>query len=510
MAASRSACTTWTDNATCGAGSGHVTRRVPGHRFGRHGGTGCGAGDLCLVSTVGTDLTPDACASTDTIDATQGDQLNFCYTVTNNTGVELDYHTLQNNVDGTLFSLMNAARWPRARRYQYNHIETVSRDEHVQLDVDGSGRSAGLPADVETGGGGCADRIFADGFDGSTPPCGGGGGFIDISGTGTALGNGDDESIAVTMPFSFNFYGTTANDICVDNNGFILFNTTNCPTSGFYTNTSLPADFAARPRRSCRCGTTSTASRATSTRIPAAPRRTVSSSSSGISARTSRATPIRATFEVIFDEADGALHFWYSDVDYTAVGNVSGDPDVCDGGLCATIGLQNNPGLFNQYSAFEASVTDGSGIAWTPTNPQVFTGSDSVTVNVGAPDINVTPPSITGTVAAGGTASTIMDIQNLGNRDLIWTADEAPPPNFHFPIGPRYAPSTLRPGETNVGRQRPTQDGCTRTAVRGCFDEGHAFDVSRRSARSRRRSDAASSRRRPASSSASTPMRRAR
>jgi hypothetical protein len=93
-----------------------------------------------------------------------------------------------------------------------------------------------------------------------------------------------------------------------------------------------------------------------------------------------------------------------------------------------------------------------------PTNPQVFTATDSVTVNVGAPDINVVPPSITGTVAAGGTTSTIMDIENLGNRDLNWTADEAPPPNFHFPIGPRYVPSTLRPGETGVSRLFPSKE----------------------------------------------------
>jgi hypothetical protein len=448
-------CTTWTDNATCLAGSGLVTAefQVIGSVG---GGNSCGAGQLCLVSTVGSDLTPDACATTDTIDATQGDQLNFCYTVTNNTSVELDYHTLANNVDGTLFSLLNQPLAPGAS-YQYNHIENVTATNTYNSTWTAQDVPPGYLATPETGSTDCSDRIYADGFDGTTPGCGGAGGFIDISGTGTALGNGDDESIAVSMPFSFNFYGTSSSNLCVDNNGFILFNAGSCPTSGFYNNASLPSASFTAPAIlplwddfDSESGNVYTDIRGTSPNRQFIVEWYQRAHFSGNSDT--------ATFEVIFDEADGALHFWYDDVDYTAAGNVSGDPDVCDGGVCATIGLQNNPGLFNQYSAFEASVTNGGGIAWTATTPQVFTATDSVTVNVGAPDINVTPPSITGTVAAGGTASTIMDIQNLGNRDLNWTADEAPPPDSHFPIGPRYAPSTLRPGETNVGRIRPSQE----------------------------------------------------
>jgi len=445
-------CTTWTDNATCLAGSGLVTAEF--QVIGSVGTTtGCGPGELCLVSTVGADLTPDACASTDTIDATQGDQLNFCYTVTNNTSVQLDYHTLANNVDNTLFTLMNIPLAPGAS-YQYNHIETVSDSNTYNSTWTAQDVPPGYLATPETGGTGCDDRIFADGFDGTPPGCGGGGGFIDISGTGTALGLSDDGSADVTMPFSFNYYGTSSNLLSVGNNGGIIFGVSGGGLT--YTNVSLPAAFSGPAILPLWDDFDSSSGDVYTDIRGTAPNRQFIVEWYQRTHFTGNTDS--ATFEVIFDESDGALHFWYDDVDYTAVGNVSNDPDVCDGGLCATIGLESDSTLFNQYSAFEASVTNGGGIAWTPTTPQTFTATDSVTVNVGAPDINVSPASITGNVTAGGTTSTIMDVQNLGNRDLNWTADEAPPPNFHFPIGPRYVPSTLRPGETNVGRLFPSKE----------------------------------------------------
>ena len=102
-AASASAARRGPTTQRCGAGSGLDDGEFQVIGAVGSGGGGCGAGQLCLVSTVGTDTSPGACGTADTIDATVGDQLNFCYTITNNTGVELDYHTLQNNVDGTLF-----------------------------------------------------------------------------------------------------------------------------------------------------------------------------------------------------------------------------------------------------------------------------------------------------------------------------------------------------------------------------------------------------------------------
>jgi uncharacterized repeat protein (TIGR01451 family) len=453
-----SGCATWSDMASCVSSSGSaVGGGQPAFLFqvvGTTGGGGsCGAGDLCLEATVGTDTSAGACGTDSTIDATVGDQLNFCYTITNNTGIELDYHSLANNVDGPLFTLMNQPV-PAGGTFQYNNIETVSETATYNSTWTGQDLPPGYASEVTSGGGGgCADRIFADGFDGTTVPCDTETGFIDITGTGTPLNNGDDQAVAVTMPFSFNFYGTTSNNICVDNNGFVLFNTTACPSFGHYTNVSLPSTTLSAPAMMPMWDDFDSESGNvyTDTRGSSPNRQFIVEWFDRVHYSGSSNTD-GATFELIFNE-DGTIQFEYSDVEFT--GGSEGD---CSGGACATIGLQNDETLYNQFSAFEASVTDNSGIKWTATTPQVFTGTDSVQVNVGAPDINVNPASLSGTVSAGGSTTTPLDIQNLGDRDLVWTADEAPPADFHFPYGPRYAPSTLRPGETNVSALRPSQE----------------------------------------------------
>jgi len=448
-------CTTWTDNTICGAGSGMTAAefQVIG-AVGGGGGT-CGAGQLCLVSTVGTDTSPGACGSADTIDATVGDQLNFCYTITNNTGIELDYHTLENNVDGTLFSLLNQPV-PDGGSFQFNHIETVSSTNTYNSTWTGQDVPPGYSAEVTTGGGGdCSDRIFADGFDGTPLPCpGGGGGFIDISGTGTPLGLSDDGSADVTMPFSFTFYGTTSNLLSVSNNGGIIFGASGAGLA--FTNVSLPGSFSGPAILPLWDDFDSEAGNVYTDIRGTAPNRQF------IVEWYQRVhyfgNTDAATFEAILNEADGTLQFEYLDVEYTGAGNASGDPDVCDGGVCATIGLQSDPSLFNQFSAFEASVTDNSGILWTPTTPQVFTGTDSVTVNVGQPTIVVNDGNpIVGTVPAGGTNSVVFPVANTGNRDLNWSLTEAGPADLHFPPpGTRYAPML---GDPSRATTRPVPPG---------------------------------------------------
>ncbi len=396
------------------------------------GGGTCGAGQLCLESTVGTDTTAGACGTADTIDATVGDQLNFCYRITNNTGIELDYHTLTNNVDGTLFSLLNQPV-PNGGTFQYNNIENVTATATYNSTWTGQDVPPGYSSEVTGGGGGgCPDRIFSDGFEGTPIPCGGGN-FIDITQTGTPLNNGDDQAIAVTMPFSFNFYGTTSNQICVDNNGFILFNTTACPSSGLFTNVSLPAASISAPAMfpmwddfDSESGNVYTDTRGSSPN-----RKFIVEWFDRVHFSGSSNTD-GATFELILNE-DGTIQFEYSDVDFTG-GQENAD---CSNGACATIGLQNDPSLFNQFSAFQPSVTDNSGILWTATDPQVFNGTDSVTVNVGAPNIVVNDGNpIGGSVGEGETTTIPVPIANTGDRDLNWTINEAGPADRHFPQGP--------------------------------------------------------------------------
>ena len=462
------ACTSWSAVSTCsGVGGGN-----PNYLFQVIGSVGspagCNPGGICLVSTVGTDTAPLACAATDTIDVNIGDQVNFCYTITNNTGIELDYHTLTNNVDGTLFTLLNQPVADGAS-FQYNNIETVGATATYNSTWTGQDVPPGYAAEVTTGGGGCPDRIFADGFDPTpTPPCPGGG-FIDITGTGTPLNNGDDQAIAVTMPFSFNFYGTTSNNICVDNNGFVLFNTTACPSFGLFTNVSLPAATLSAPAIMPMWDDFDSESGNVYTDIRGAtPNRQFIVEWFNRVHYSGSSNTDGATFELILNE-DGTINFEYSDVEFT--GGLE-NPD-CSGGVCATIGLQNDANLFNQFSAFEASVSDNTGIAWTATNPQVFTGTDSATVNVGAPNIVVNNDSpITGSVPAGGTSSTQVPIANTGDRDLNWSIDEAGPADRHFPAGP---PHVVRPiGDPAKATMAPAPIALRRPNKPGAHHVNHA------------------------------------
>ncbi len=447
-------CTAWTTMSSCikngtpvGFGESNLLFQVVGS-VGID--LGCGPSDICLVTTVGTDLSPDACAASDTFDATVGDQLNFCYTITNNTGIDLDYQSLGNNIDGALLSLAPQAIAPGGS-YQYNHIETVSQSNTYTSTWTAQDFAPGYAAEVESGGGACTDRIFADGFGDSPAMCST---FVDISGTGTPLGLGDDDSFDIAMPFSFTFYGTTSNIMSVSNNGGIEFGISGGFVTGF--NASLPSGSLSAPAILPLWDDFDNESGNvyTDTRGSAPNRRFIVEWYNRVHYTGNTDS---ATFEVIFNEADGTLQFEYADVTYTGANSAFGtDPDVCDGGLCATIGLQDSAMLFNQYSAFNASIADNSGIKWSIASPQVFTSTDSVTVNVGAPDINVVPPSLSGTVDAGATTSAILDIQNLGNRDLNWLANEAPPAEFHFPYGPRYAPSTLHAGEADISALHPS------------------------------------------------------
>ncbi len=67
--------------------------------------------------------------------------------------------------------------------------------------------------------------------------------WVDISNSGTVLGNGDDARFSLTLPFSFTFYGTAYNSVWVCTNGWLSFGTdpgTNAPVNTSIPNTSAP------------------------------------------------------------------------------------------------------------------------------------------------------------------------------------------------------------------------------------------------------------------------------
>ncbi|MET0231243.1 MAG: hypothetical protein ABW186_09965 [Rhodanobacteraceae bacterium] len=442
-------CASWTPISTCAVGSSN-----PNFLFqvvGSIGSTpGCNPGGICLVTTVGNEVLPDACASEDTIDATIGDQLNFCYTVTNQTGIDLDYHTLQNNVDGTILSERTISI-PSGATAQYNVFETVGVSNTYTSTWTAQDVASGYSSVVESGGGNCADRVFADGFETAAPGCPGSA-FVDITATGTPLGLGDDDEVTATMPFSFNFYGMTSNQICIDNNGVVLFGVAACPNLFLIANASLPVSLPAPAIMPLWDDFDSESGNVYVDTRGSAPNRQYIVEWFDRVHYDGSSNVDGATFELIFNE-DGTLQFEYDDVAYTAFENVTSDPDDCGLGACATIGMQTDTTLYNQYSAFEQAVSDDTGIIWSATTPQIFTSTDSVTVNVGAPQIVVNPASLTGTGAPGANGSIPFAIENHGDRDLLWTLDEAAPANLHFPPpGTRFALPLGDPAAASIAR----------------------------------------------------------
>lgn len=443
-----SGCTAWSPTTACGFVETNYLFQVIGAVGG--GGGGCNAGELCLEVTLGTDTTTGACGTTDTLDVSVGDQVNYCYTVTNDTGTTLQFHTLVDNVNGTIFSLLPQTLADGAT-FQYNRITTAGATEVVTSTWTAQDVPPGYTAEVTGGGGTITDRVFCDGFDGvACDPGGGGGGFVDISGSGTPLGLGDDGEANVTMPFSVTLYGTTSNQLRVGNNGAILFGAT-AGDVGF-TNTPLPMAGAGpmiAPLWDDFDGTQGDVYHGT---VGTAPNRQFVVQWHNRAHYPGSGNTDGATFEVVFDEATGGISFEYLDVAYSAVGNVSSDPDDCTNGVCATIGLQSDDSLFNEFSFMTASITDNSGIEWTPTSPTLYSDDDTTTLNVGAPDIEVDPTSVAGTVPEGGSTSIDLDINNVGNRDLDWSTEEAPGPTAHFPPpGTRFAMPLGDPARANMG-----------------------------------------------------------
>ncbi|MET0232821.1 MAG: hypothetical protein ABW186_17955 [Rhodanobacteraceae bacterium] len=439
----------------------HVTlggQRTPGFQVvgaagGGTDGDGCTGTGVCLVATVGTDTSDGACGASDSIQTTVGDQVNYCYTITNNTDADLDYHTLTDSIDGTLFAL-DEHPVPPGGTFQYNVIRTIGTSETRTVTWTAQDFRPGYSAEVFSTPPGCGDRVFGDGFDGAGNACAGG--FIDITPTGIVVPLNDDSMAPVSMPFSFNFYGTTSNELCVDNNGFAFFAFDGCFTGGFTNNNLLPVSSLLAPAMmplwddfDSESGNVYTDTRGT------APNRQFIVEWYDRVHYSGSANTDGATFELILNE-DGTIEFQYADVDYTAMQNSSFplDPDDCDGGVCATVGLQNDTLMFDQFSAFEAALTNNSAIRWTANTPQLFTSSATTAIDVGAPNLVVNPPALEGAVAAGDTTTIPFAIENHGNRDLGWSLGEAPADAHFPPPGTRFAMPMGGPSQASSGRPK--------------------------------------------------------
>jgi hypothetical protein len=394
-----------------------------------------------LAVTLGTDPAEGACGTDTTLTVTAGDQVNYCYLVTNHSGETLHFSTLLDDVSGTIFT--NApTEIPAGGTYQYNRLVTATASTapvatwtayDVHPDYVYADNSAGA-----------ADTIFADAFDASAQYA-----FVDITQTGTNLLLNDDDYTVANIGFPFTFYGQTADALTVSNNGGMLFDQaagTNGRTGYLSPNTRTLPDrllgLAILPYWDDL-------------------QQDYLDNIGNVFVETDGTAPNRRfivewynlpvnvigggfniTFEAILYEGSNQILFQYQDVDCSNV--------LCDDGAAATIGLNSDSTHAILYSYREATVDSGSAILFSPTEPNAYTANAQATLDVGAPVITVDPTSFSKTLSAGASTTDTLTIGNTGNRPLTWNVGSVGA-RSHFPVVPRFAMPVGDPAATRIG-----------------------------------------------------------
>jgi hypothetical protein len=264
--------------------------------------------------------------------------------------------------------------------------------------------------------------------------------FVDISGTGTALNLTDDSEANITIPFGFTFYGVTSSNLRVGNNGGILFNATTGDVG--VTNATLPNGTIGLAMLPFWDDMDSDTGNVYWEVQGAAPNRTLIVEWYN---RPHYSNVGAATFEAILYEGSNVIEYHYLDTNF---GNAS-----YDFGVSATVGINQDASIALQYSYNQAVITDGLALRFEAVTPQTATSTDTATVNVSDPDINVTPASLTSTLLIGTTDVEVLNIGNTGTGTLNWTIDEAGAPAR--PVGPfPQFVETAGPGDMSVAEER--------------------------------------------------------
>lgn len=378
-----------------------------------------GAG-IGLAVTIGTDTTAGSCGTATELAVDIGQQVNFCYVVTNNSATTLNYHVLDDDVVGSIVPSLDYALAPGAS-YQYNRIVSATASQSPT-----STWTAYDDLPLYT----YDDTVSAD--------------FIDITATGTPLDLYSDQAVGVTMDFPFTFYDVSSDQITIGNNGGIAFGTEDGSIFSF--TAALPdANLGAAilPYWTNIAADMGNVYYAT---LGTAPDRQFvvewyDRNHDGSGGNPD--SPSGATFEVVLYESSGQILFNYQTASF-------GDPTY-DDGATATVGLNGDATHATQYSRNQAVLHDGLAILFTPNYGTVYSASQQVTLNVGAPVAAISPAAISASVAAGATTNAPVTISNSGNLDLDWHIGQAPS-RAHFPPISRFVLPLGDPGQKSPGR----------------------------------------------------------
>ncbi len=343
---------------------------------------------IALNKTVGT--VPGVCAASDSVTVPYGTTVYYCYKAQNTGNVTFAFHSLLDDQLGTLATNLPYVLPPGA----FSPDIIVPDTALLSVTNTATWTAASSVGYVYDG-----NALFN---------------YIPISATGTALGLADDGEANVTLPFPFTYFGVTSSNLRVGNNGGILFDVT---TGEFgLTNAALPA---ATPALSI---------------LPFWD--DIDSDTGNVYWEVQGTAPNRvavvewynrphfsnigaASFEVLLYETSNEIKFQYADVDF-------GDP-LYNNGASATVGLNKDATTALQFSFNQPVIQNGQAILFSPVTIVTASDSDTATVTVQIPNIDVSPLSMTSVQPANTVTNQTLNIGNTGDAPLDWEITETTP-----------------------------------------------------------------------------------
>lgn len=388
----------------------------------------CDPSGLCLRITLGTDLASTACGDRNNLNVAPGDQVNFCYTVTNNSDTTFQYQTASDNVgraERQLFIAFKHTIEPHAT-YRFNRIETMRETQRVVTTWTATAEVPEYSHD---------DTVPFD--------------FVDIAGEGTDLDISDLAQTSVEMPFAFNFYGIPSRYLAVSASAVAFGSAYSAYIApwGYDLPTPCVAYAAVCPMilpfgMNIFSGVFG-GGVYTQTLGIAPNRRFVvqwnDQPALAIVGNRSWQTLGGVTYELILEEGSDELLFQYRDTSFD-------DPEYpdADDGAIAVVGL-NFGGMPSSetvgavYSRNAPALHEGLAVRWTPGVAITSRASASATVSVFAPSLMLDSQRIDAAVAAGGSTTSSLLLSNRSGQPagvLRWNFG-LPDSAAHLPLGAR-------------------------------------------------------------------------
>ena len=344
------------------------------------------APSISLTKTVGT--TPGVCAVTDSITVTAGTEVYYCFVATNTGATTFEFHDLVDSELGTVLDDFPYSLAPGASSPQVLVPDTPMATVTNTATWTAVTSVAGYLVD---------DTIPLN--------------WQDISGTGTPLVLGDDAvSAALPLGFSFDYYGTVYTSVYASSNGFLTVlagQPNGCCTGGILPSTTTPNGTIAGWWEDFNPTLGGTIHYQT---LGSAPNRVF----------------IVQYTNIQHFGGGNAVTLQYKLFETSNVLEVHYQAAPSDGGTHSA-GIENADGTLGiQYYRGTAALSTPLAVRYALATVESASASDTATVTVQTPNIDVSPLTLASTQPADTTTSQTLTVANTGQGDLVWAITEEP------------------------------------------------------------------------------------